>query len=515
MARKSRKDIDTTIEAPVFVSPVFFTALYIRLSVEDNKKRGNSLESQQAILENYVTLNPELKIFDTNIDNGTTGTNFDRDGFKRMMADVEAEKVNCIIVKDLSRLGRNAVDTGYYIEKYFPLKNVRFIAVNDNFDTSNADSIHGGIILPLKNLINEAYSLDIGRKIKAQARQSMKEGQYIGARPPYGYLKAPNDCHKLIIDPETAPVVRQIFEWAYEKAGLNTIVLRLNNAGIIPPSNDKHQKGLITHDNLMGKGKWQTFTVTQILSREVYTGDMVQGKSKIVNHKQVPVDKEHWIVVRDTHEAIVSRDMFEAVQAYREQVAADSISRRKSPYTDNDFKGKIFCACCGKPLHRQRQQRKKGPDAYYFHCIAKSRIGENACESGTMLNEIELREKVLVYLRGLTIPSTGENLLSRQNNAMLKEQQSDVSAKVAALKLDVSNKQRFLQSLYENLVKGVISKNEYFAMKSDYEGQITASMNDIAGLESGLKEYEAQAKNQSDSTTDARTRQRKSTGCPA
>ena len=163
-------------QAAMPASPFISTALYIRLSVEDNNKRGNSIETQKLVLEKFLLGKTELRLYDIYIDNGATGTNFNRDGFQRMLSDIESGKVGCVIVKDLSRLGRNAIDTGYYIERYFPSHNVRFISVTDQFDSENPDNLHGGIILPLKNMINEAYALDIGRKIKAQARQDMKEG---------------------------------------------------------------------------------------------------------------------------------------------------------------------------------------------------------------------------------------------------------------------------------------------------------------------------------------------------
>ena len=211
MARKSRKNMEA-IHETVSEQPFYRVAAYIRLSVEDNKKKGDSLETQKNILHSYISLTPGLKLHDYYIDNGATGTNFERPAFKKMLADAENGVINCIIVKDLSRLGRNAIDTGYYIEKYLPSLKVRFIAVNDSFDT-NSINPGDGIMLPLKNMINEAYSLDIGRKIKAQQHQSMKEGEFVGARPTYGYLKSPDNCHKLIIDEKTAPVVRRIFQW--------------------------------------------------------------------------------------------------------------------------------------------------------------------------------------------------------------------------------------------------------------------------------------------------------------
>ena len=282
MARKSRKQTAAPMPAP---SLYVHVALYIRLSVEDNKKRGCSVENQKLVLNDFLSDKPDFVVYDTYIDNGATGTNFHRPGFQQMLSDIEAGHINCVIVKDLSRLGRNSIDTGYYIEQYFHAHNVRFIAVTDQFDTADSGNLHGGIMLPLKNMINEAYALDIGRKIKAQARQAMKDGDYIGARAPYGYRKDPDDCHKLLIDENTAPVVKQIFEWAHEHVALNRIVRNLNEMGIPAPSHYKKTTGEITSPGLIGSGKWQTRTVMKILESEVYTGDLVQGKTKIVDNQ--------------------------------------------------------------------------------------------------------------------------------------------------------------------------------------------------------------------------------------
>ena len=187
MARKSRKNV--LIETPMKASVFSRTAVYLRLSVEDNNNRGNSLENQQLIIQDYLADKPEFKIVGTYTDNGLSGLNYNRPGFQRMLEEIEAGRIDCVIVKDLSRLGRNFIDTGYYIEQYFVTRNIRFIAVTDQFDSSCADQLHGGIMLPLKNMINEAYALDIGRKIKAQAHQAMLNGEFVGARAPYGYRK--------------------------------------------------------------------------------------------------------------------------------------------------------------------------------------------------------------------------------------------------------------------------------------------------------------------------------------
>ena len=232
MARKSRKE--TAAVAVQEADAACRAAIYVRLSVEDTHTHSVSIETQQMIIARYLEQYPEISVYDTYIDNGATGTNFHRPGFQQMLSDIEAGHVNCVIVKDLSRLGRNTIDTGYYIEQYFRIRNIRFIAVNENFDTAAPEDAHSGIIIPLRNMINEAYALDIGRKIRAQQRQAMKDGKFIGARTPYGYLKAEDDCHQLIIDPVAAVVVQRMFRWASEGAGLNTIAVRLNEAARSP-----------------------------------------------------------------------------------------------------------------------------------------------------------------------------------------------------------------------------------------------------------------------------------------
>jgi len=499
MARKSRKHADVQTEAAYHASLYVRTAFYIRLSVEDNKKHGYSLETQRLILEDYAARYPEMEICGTYVDNGATGTNFDRPGFRQMLADIEAGKINCVIVKDLSRLGRNVIDTGYYIERYFPAHKVRFISVNDNFDTDNPDNMFGGIVLPLKNMINEAYSIDIGKKIKAQARQSMRDGEYIGGRAPYGYKKDPANCHKLLVDEEAAAVVRQIFEWAYHKAGLNDIVRRLNDAGILPPSNYKRAQGLISHDNLIGSGRWQTRTVQKILNSEIYTGDLVQGKTKIIDHRQVKAGADNLVVVHGTHEAIISREMFETVAAYRRQVAKDSKKSSQIPYTPNIFKGRIFCGQCGISLHRQRNR-----GIYHYRCITRNRVRKDACVV-VSIKERDLTAAVLEILRGQIGTLVDHYLELRKNGAFLKERNSRITAEILSLKQNLETNRRFLRGLYENLVQGTLTNEEYFTLKAGYEAKISADRERAAALEAGLSKLNSELKQYDDLARDAQT----------
>ena len=488
MARKSRKQAVVSMPAP---SLYVHVALYIRLSVEDNKKRGCSVENQKLVLNDFLADKPDFVVYDTYIDNGATGTNFHRPGFQQMLSDIEAGHIDCVIVKDLSRLGRNSIDTGYYIEQYFYSHNVRFIAVTDQFDTADPGNLHGGIMLPLKNMINEAYALDIGRKIKAQARQAMKDGDYIGGRAPYGYRKDPDNCHKLLVDETAAPVVKQIFEWAHDRVSLNRIVLNLNEMGIPAPSHYKKSTGEITSPGLIGSGKWQTRTVMKILESEVYTGDLVQGKTKIVDHQQVKAGEDNLIVAKGTHEPIISRELFTAVQEYRKQVCEESRAVSKQPYTPNIFKGKVFCADCGRSLHRQREKRKKGPDVYHFHCLTNSRVQQKGCK-GVRMPETELIATVTSILEKELAVALGMSLPLFQLEARQKQEKDKLKAQMSTQRQEIEKKRLLIQGLYENFVQGILTGEEYFELKTGYEQSIHELPGGIEALEKSMDVLDSQ-----------------------
>ena len=339
MARKSRKNIAVTNEPEIKTAIYIRTAQYIRLSVEDSHNKGNSIENQKLILDDYIAQHPNMKPAGTYIDNGISGTTFKRPEFQRMLDDISAGSIDCVIVKDLSRLGRNIIDTGFYIERFFPEHKIRFIAVNDDIDTDNLKS-NDSLMICLKNIINEAYALDIGKKIKTQARQAMREGQYVSARPRYGYLKDPNDCHKLIVNPETAPVVKMIFEWFVGGMSTTEICLNLTEKNIPTPSIYGYNKGYITSQKSVGQNSWTSRTVRNILEQEIYTGKLVQGKTDTIAHKQTPRDKSEWIVVENTHEAIISQELFDKAQVRLALLKNKHSQKTSTPYTENLFKGK-------------------------------------------------------------------------------------------------------------------------------------------------------------------------------
>ena len=491
MARKSRKNIEVLPPSQTPGVKVWRAGLYIRLSVEFNGNRGDSLETQKQIMEAHLALCPDIEVVEVYTDNGISGQTFERPAFQRLLADVEAGKINCVAVKDLSRLGRSAIDSGYYLEKYFPLHGVRVLAINDQYDSEAVDNGSSQIALPLRNLMNEAYALDISRKVRAQQHQAMRAGEFIGSRPPYGYRKDPANCHRLLVNTDTAPVVRQIFRWAADGLALNRIVKRLNETGVLTPSHYLASIGLISNQKLIGSGKWQTRTVNKILTDAVYTGDMVQGKSRSVKRKQTPTVPEDWIVVKGTHEPLISRELFEQVQAIRVQAAAKYTQNEKIPYSPNIFRGRIFCGHCGKSLHRQKSHNR-----YFFRCISNDRLGKGACSGDIrLLPEKELFDAILTIIQKEAVAIIGAGCRLKRSGSDA-EQKAATEKEIARLQQEAERDRKYLISLYENYVSGILSKAEYTGLKTSYEQKIKATTvrtqqlsQQKENLEKKLKEY--------------------------
>lgn len=337
MARVSRKaGMQTDARMNVHVSErIYQTAVYVRLSVEDNRE---SITMQQYMLEKFISSQGDMQLSGIFCDNGETGTNFNRPDFERMMEEIRRRRIDCIVVKDLSRFGRNYVETGYYLEKIFPHLGVRFVAVNDSYDSAK-DTGGNELILSLKNLVNDLYAKDISQKIHSALETKQRSGEFIGAFPPYGYLKSPEDKHKLIIDPETAPVVREILSWVLEGHGIIQIARRLNKRGIPSPA-VYHVLCGRKKKLLAGAGAiWQGQIIKLMTGNPVYAGHMAQGKTKKSLSDGRPttvIPKEDWTVVHDTHEAIIRQDSFDRVQAIKGQHHEECCLRRgKYPSTEN------------------------------------------------------------------------------------------------------------------------------------------------------------------------------------
>ena len=348
MPRKSRYNIENKIEE----DNKWLCAIYIRLSVEDgdDKEESNSISNQRQLLNDFVKQNIELSVYDYYADDGYSGTSFNRPEFQRMLADMKLKKFNTIIVKDLSRLGRNYIEVGNYIEQIFPLFNIRFIAVNDNIDSYKDPKSVNNVIVPFKNLINDEYCRDLSGKIRAILNVKKRNGEYVGALTPYGYKKDDNDVHHLVIDEKPAKVVKEIFEMVIKGYGRTRIAKELNAKGILNPLGYRNK---VLNQNFKFKREnteelaylWDPTTILSILKNQVYCGDVVQNKGKIISykvHKHIKNPKEEWIIVKDMHEPIIDRNTFAKVQ----QALLDRDTRADKNGKLSLYAGHIKCADC-------------------------------------------------------------------------------------------------------------------------------------------------------------------------
>ena len=379
---------------------IYYVAVYLRLSRDDidssTKAESNSISSQREMIRSYVREHEDMELFDIYVDDGYSGANFDRPEFKRMMADIEAGNVNCVIVKDLSRLGRDYIEAGRLIQKTFPAFHVRFIALTDNFDSQTADNSTKSLVVPVKNFINDSYCRDISQKVKSSQRTKREQGKFIGAFAVYGYRKSEEDKNKLRPDEYAAQIVRNIFAWKLEGMSAQAIALRLDGLGVLSPLEYKKSLGenYSTGFRTNITAKWSAVAVNRILTNEVYTGVMVQGKSGKVNHKvkkTVEKPKEEWVRVEGTHEAIISREDFEIVQ----ELLKVDIRAKADGTCSHLFSGLLFCGDCKEPMYR-RVNRYKGVSKVYFICPTRNR-GQGCTRHS--IPEEELKEIVFQTLQ--------------------------------------------------------------------------------------------------------------------
>lgn len=361
MARKSRKaQVQNTPVAEVKKeAAALSTAIYARLSVENSGKDddGNSLQNQIDVCRDYLNECPWLRLTEVYSDNGRTGTVFDRPAWNRLMDDVRSGKIQCIVVRDLSRFGRDYVETGNYLEKIFPALGTRFISVKENFDSFTASGSTETLSVSLQNLVNAIYSRDISKKVSTALRAQMETGTFRNRNLPYGYLWN-EDKTAYVVDEEAAGAVRQIFRWKLQGVSVYTIVEQLKASGVESPERHKRRVGTRTGDNIQGQG-WCPSTVRGILQNRAYIGEMICGKSETALYKGLKKQlaaKEDWIVVLDAHPPIVSATDFEAVER---QMLEGSAHREASMEWSADiragmidlFAGKIFCADCEKRMY--------------------------------------------------------------------------------------------------------------------------------------------------------------------
>ena len=486
MARKSRKAQAQPVAEVKKETAALPTAIYARLSVENSGKDddGNSLQNQIAVCEDYLDGCPYLRLAEVYSDNGRTGTVFDRPAWNRLMDDVRTGKVQCIVVRDLSRFGRDYVETGNYLEKIFPALGTRFISVKENFDNFTSGGSVESLSVSLQNLVNAIYSRDISKKVSTALRAQMETGSFRNRNLPYGYLWN-EDKTAYVVDEEAAAIVRQIFEWKRQAVSVYTIIERLKADGVESPERHKRRVGTRNGDNIQGEG-WCPSTIRGILQNRAYIGEMICGKSETALYKGLKkrlTEKDNWIVVSDAHPPIVSVSDFEAVER---QMREDSAHRETAMEWSADiragmidlFAGKIFCADCGKRMYYKRQRICGCKNVTFrgvYDCSTHVRRGHATCFNH-FIRQDALNEKVFNAIRDqLQVALDYERLLlamrGGSGEASVREKHK---AAVASVKLRLNALKKKRAGLYESYVEGILNEEEYAFAKQTYEEQYEA-----------------------------------------
>lgn len=481
MARKSRKNqvLPESVKAQVAentVRQLLATAAYVRLSVENSgNDTDDTLQTQIKLVHNYIANHPDLELADTYIDNGFTGTNFDRPEFERLMQDVKSGRIQCIVVKDLSRFGRDYLETGHYLETIFPRLNVRFIAVTDDFDSYRSGDVES-LATPIKNLVNSLYAKDISNKLRAVNANKRKRGERCGSFPPYG-LKLTEDKNNYLPDQETVPYVRAVYVWSLMGVNKYEIVRRLEL--LQAPSPRQLQR--VHSDNTshsQDQTVWRPGAVTRILENPVYVGDTVTRKTKPLagSYKRVRVPKEEWMVASNTHEAVILRSDYKAVQKTmdaakqkrQDAIAKSAEERAKLP---DLFHGLVYCAACGSPMVLLRRGSAAKPLFNTYMC--KSDRRKFACY-GTKIQERLLQVLVMDQI-GVLIKAMCsrkkiiEDMTKTDTN---KNVIHSLKRKAAYLSGKIDQAEERKSGLYEDWVMGLFDQNEYQGLKEHYIREI-------------------------------------------
>ena len=491
MARVSRKR--KGLPQNETASRTWRTALYARLSVEDNGKEADSIENQIALLESYISGCPDLSRVELFADNGYTGTNFHRPEFNRMMEAVQSGVIDCIVVKDLSRLGRNYIETSQFIEKICPFYGLRFIAVNDGFDTATVTDT-AQMSMALSNIVNDYYAKDISRKVTSALQTKMERGDYIGNYAPHGYCKDPENKNHLVIDPETAPVIRQIFQWRAEGISYMGINRRLNEAGIPSPGQYRLEHGIETNNNRKGRSVlWNKHMVTEILKNIVYIGHLAQKKGSQCLYAGIPyhiTGEDEWIVVEHTHEPIISKELFEAVQKINRESAersrANSGKYAYLPREKNIFGKKLTCAECGAVMKLHRSFSTKRDKAYFtFKCPTYAEHGSKGC-SDVKKRKADLDVTVFSFIKAqmavfIDMEHTLQSLLAAKTGSV---EQGRTRSKRRLLQQKLENKKSILSGLYVDYKEGLLSRQDYLFTRERIDSAIHEIEAELAEQES-------------------------------
>ena len=466
----------------------YHAAIYLRLSQEDgdisvsDKNESNSISTQRDLIQAFLRKQADI-LYETEFcDDGYTGTNFDRPGFTDMMKAVREKRVDCIIVKDLSRFGRDYIESGKYIQKIFPMLGVRFIAINDGYDSADTENQSNDFVLPFKNLINDSYCRDISIKSRSNLDVKRRNGEFVGNFAVFGYMRSPDDKHKLIVDEEAAVVVRNIFNWKQEGWNAQQIANHLNKLHFPSPMEYKRKCGHNYRTSFKTKtvAQWSAVAVLRILKNPVYTGVLEQGKTTTPNYKvktRIVKDESKWARVENAHEAIITPAQFELVQT----VLGIDTCRAEGQDEIYPFSGMIYCADCQSPMiHRTATA---GGKKYQYYMCSGNKRDKDSCTTHNI--KCELVEKVV-----LATVQAHISMAIDIDNAMKRVEALDwekreirkIDAQISAMELYVEKFNNIKMELYEDLKSDLITKEEYHSFKNDYDIRIQSIRQQIAGL---------------------------------
>lgn len=494
MARKSRK---TTVAETALIKPVdklYRAGLYARISVETERKReADTIGNQLQLLKDYVSEHSDLTVFDIYSDDDISGTDFIRPEFSRMMNDLRDGKIDCIIVKDLSRLGRNYLESGEYIEMVFPFFGCRFISVTDRFDTKYQQA---DISVQLKNMANEMYAKDISRKICSTMRTIQDQGKFAGSRAPYGYRLDPADKHHLIIDEETAPIVKQLFELLAEGNTVHFVATTMNANGIPSPGRLLYERGIASTDHFKNS-KWYMQTVRRILQDEIYLGWMVSGKFRSTYHStgkkgSQPVPREEWIVTKGTHEPIVTEELFNEVQEYfvrmKEEHGQTAVYNSKSKKA-SIFKGHLRCGECGQAMFL-RNKHSHGKVTAWYYCALHENYNSSYCvKKAVKKQDVEDIALKLIRTQIKLFTDAREMIIALNKKESSKTKHRIYSDQIRNVKKQIEKYMSLKASLYEDFANGVLSQSDYISMGQEYAQKADELRIFLAELEKEAQKY--------------------------
>lgn len=451
----------------------YYADLYLRLSHEDSDKaESESIANQRDLLLAFLSVHPEIQLHKVRVDDGYSGVDYNRPDFKEMMESVKNKEINCIIVKDFSRLGRNFIETGKYIEKIFPFMGVRFISVNDDYDSIRTRTSSENLIIPVKNLMNDAYCRDISIKIRSHLAVKRKKGQCIAPFAVYGYKKKEENKNQLVVDEEAAAIVCEIFKRKLDGFSAQAIADWLNERGVLSPLEYKRSKGsrYFTTFKRRDKSLWTAVAVFRILKNPVYIGTLVQGKRSTPNYKVkklFDVPEEQWVSVPNSHEAIISREIFENVAAL---LLADT---RTAPNQNCTYplSGLVYCGDCGRSMVRKNNSRAEKPYIYYVCSGHKNREG---CKASHSIRDQMLEGAVLAALKEhiAAVLDIEDTLKRIAELPYTSRKVKNADKKIQAKRQEIEKYQHYKMKLHEDYMDGLLSREDYMAFEKRYDIKI-------------------------------------------